>query len=84
MNNAITDKSIVMEYTGKIKELQGRQALVRRDNAVWKGYTLKDPTIYVLAQFHQGDLVFGGVKMYLGWHHFHENDFTPLGNKPVF
>jgi len=73
-----------MEYTGKIKELQGKTALVRKDPGAWTGYKVGDPTQFCMAQFDDTDLTFGGVKMWAGWHHFLTTDFTPLGAKPVF
>jgi hypothetical protein len=74
---------IRMEYTGKIPELRGKTALVRADPGAWKGYAVKDPTQFVMAQFDE-KVTFGGVKMHASWHHFMRTDFTPLGDKPIF
>ena len=73
-----------MEYTGRLTELRGKQALVRQDPNMWKGYTVANVEKFALAQFAEEGLTHNGVRMDWGWHHFMLDDFTPVGSKPVF
>ncbi len=72
------------QYVGKIKELQGKEALVRDDPGVMCDHTVKNGTIFVVAQFDDTSLSFGGVKMWTGWHPFLKTDFASTGSKPIF
>lgn len=70
------------QYTGKIRELQGKKARVRPrclddfPHIVFK-------TEIVMAQFDD-EITYNDQRMDLGWHPFSLTDFTPIGQKPIF
>ena len=73
-----------MEYVGKIKELQGKIAIVRNIDTLSPFRNRLCHKKHVVAQFDDMSLVFNGTRLGYGWHPFLRVDFVELGSKPIF
>lgn len=72
------------EYVGKIPELQGKMALVRKANGGDFPLHTLDYSKLVMAQFDD-PVVYGERMMHVGWHPFPADDFSTVkSGKKVF